>query len=153
MESSNKTHDFFMNLALKSAKRAFKKAEVPVGAVLVKNRLVISQAHNLRESKKNPIGHAEILAIKKASKKLNSWRLEDCQLYVSLEPCLMCIGAILQARISELIYACPDPKAGFSSYYHLDKQTFWKHKLKISSGFCSKESSLLLKHFFKQLRA
>ena len=149
---SDKTHDFFMSLALKSAKRAFKKNEVPVGAILVKNGIVISQAHNLRESRNNLLGHAEILAIKKASQKLKSWRLEGCQLYVSLEPCLMCMGAMIQSRISELIYACSDPKTGFSSYYQLDKQNFWKHKIKISSGACFKESSLLLKQFFKQLR-
>ena len=145
-------HDFFMKLALKSARKAFQKKEVPVGAVLVKNNTVISQAYNLKESRNDPIGHAEILAIKKASQKLNSWRLEDCQLYVSLEPCLMCIGAIIQSRISELIYACSDPKMGFSSYYQLDKKTSWKHKIKISPAVCSEESSLLLKEFFKQLR-
>ena len=141
-----------MNLALKEARKAFKKEEAPVGAVLVRSKTVISQAYNLRESGNNPVGHAEILAIKKASQKLQSWRLESCQLYVSLEPCLMCIGAIIQSRISELIYACPDFKMGFSSYYQLDRQTSWKHKIKISSGVCSKKSSLLLKDFFKQLR-
>ena len=151
MRSSN-THDFFMSLALQSAKKAFKKNEVPVGAVLVKGAKIISQAHNLRESGNNPVGHAEILAIKKASQKLQSWRLENCRLYVNLEPCLMCIGAIIQARISELIYACCDPKMGFSSYYQLDKQSLWRHKIKIQSGWRSKESSLLLKEFFKQLR-
>ena len=147
-----KTHEKFMSLALREAKKALKKNEVPIGAVIVKNNLIISQAHNLRESKNNPLGHAEVLAIKKASQKLKSWRLEDCQLYVSLEPCLMCLGAIIQARISELIYACPDLKTGFSSYYQLDKQNHWKHKLKIVSGIYSKESSILLKNFFKQLR-
>ncbi|MCY4321349.1 MAG: nucleoside deaminase [Bdellovibrionaceae bacterium] len=149
----HKIDDFFMNLALKKASEAFKKKEVPVGAVLVKKGELISTACNLRESKKNPTGHAEILVIEKASKKLRSWRLEDCQLYVSLEPCLMCIGAIIQARIPELIYACPDLKTGFSSYYKLDKKTEWKHKIKIRSGLCSQESSLLLKEFFKKLRA
>ena len=149
---SHKTHDFFMKLALESAKKAFKKEEAPIGAILVKNKTIISKAYNLRESENDPVGHAEILAIKKASQKLQSWRLENCQLYVSLEPCLMCIGAIIQARISELIYACPDLKMGFSSYYQLDKQSYWKHKIKINSGICSKESSLLLKKFFKQLR-
>ena len=147
-----KTHDFFMNLALQSARKAFKRDEVPVGAILVKDKTVISQAHNLRESENNPIGHAELLAIKKASQKLQSWRLEDCQLYVSLEPCLMCMGAIIQTRVSKLIYACPDLKMGFSSYYKLDKQPFWKHKIKIVSGVRSKESAVLLQQFFKQLR-
>ena len=148
-----KTHDFFMSLALKEAKKAFKKKEVPIGAVIVKNDLIISKAYNLRECGNNPIGHAEILAIRKASHKLKSWRLENCRLYVSLEPCLMCLGAIIQARISDLIYSCPDFKAGFSSYYQLDKQSSWKHKIKIAGGIHSKESSSLLKDFFKQLRS
>ena len=145
-------HDFFMNLAINSAKKALKRKEVPVGAVIVKNDTVISQAYNLRESPNNPIGHAEILALKKAGQKLHSWRLKDCRIYVSLEPCLMCIGAIIQARISTLIYACSDFKTGFSSYYRLDESASWKHKIKIISDICSQESSFLLKEFFKQRR-
>ena len=147
-----KNHDFFMNVALEEAQKAFRIAEVPVGAVIVKENKLLSRSHNLREKDKNPLGHAEILAIREASRKLNSWRLEDCQIYVSLEPCLMCIGAIIQARISHLIYACPDPKRGFSSYYKLTQNTKWKHKLSITSQVTSKESSLLLKKFFKGLR-
>ena len=141
-----------MSLALEEAQKAFQIDEVPVGAVIVKEDRVLSRSHNLREKENNPLGHAELLSIKMASEKLNSWRLENCRLYVSLEPCLMCIGAILQARISHLIYACPDPKGGFSSYYDLAKQDFLRHKIKISSGVCSYESSLLLKKFFKELR-
>lgn len=141
-----------MNLAMKEALKAFQLKEVPVGAVITKEGKLLSQSHNLRETNNNPLGHAELLAIKTASEKLNSWRLESCSLYVSLEPCLMCIGAILQSRISHLIYACFDPKGGFSSYYNLDKQNFWKHQIKISSGICSDESSKLLKKFFKDLR-
>ena len=141
-----------MNLALKEARKAFQAGEVPVGAVVVKGNELLSQSHNLRESDNNPIGHAELLAIKSASENLNSWRLEDCRLYVSLEPCLMCIGAIIQSRISDLIYACPDPKGGFSSYYGLDKHNSWTHKIKIRSGIGSDESSQLLKKFFKELR-
>lgn len=144
--------DFFMNLVLKEAQKAFQREEVPVGAVVVKKDKLLSQCHNLRETDNNPLGHAELLAIKSASEKLNSWRLEDCQLYVSLEPCLMCMGAIIQSRISELIYACPDPKGGFSSHYGLDKHSSWTHKIKIRSGVGFKESSQLLKQFFKELR-
>lgn len=146
------TYNFFMGLALEEAKKAFQKAEVPVGAVVVKGNEVLSRAHNLRENEQNPLSHAELLSLEGASKKLNSWRLEDCKLYVSLEPCLMCIGAIVQSRISHLIYACPDPKGGFSSYYALDKAASWRHKIKISSGIYRHESSLLLKKFFKELR-
>lgn len=141
-----------MNLALEEAQKAFKANEVPVGAVIVQGDSLLSLAHNLREKDQNLLAHAELLAIKKAGEKLNSWRLEDCKLYVSLEPCLMCFGAIVQARLSHLIYACPDPKAGFSSFYALDKAKSWNHKIKISSGICSSESSLLLKKFFKKLR-
>ena len=148
-----KKHDFFMSFALKEAKKAFQLKEVPVGAIVVKEEKILSKAFNLRESKQNPLGHAELLAINKASIKLDSWRLEDCKLYVSLEPCLMCIGAILQARLSHLIYACPDPKGGFSSFYHLDKNYQWKHKMKITSGVLAQESSFLLKDFFKKLRS
>ena len=108
----SKNHKF-MNLALEEAQKAFHIAEIPVGAVIAKGDELLSRTHNLREKDENPLGHAELLAIKEASKKLNSWRLKDCRLYVSLEPCLMCIGAIVQARISHLIYACPDSKGGF----------------------------------------
>lgn len=143
----------FIDLALKEAKKAFKKSEIPVGAVVAKGELLLSQAHNRREKEQSPLAHAELLAIQQASKKLNSWRLEGCQLYVSLEPCLMCMGAILQARFSDLIYACPDPKGGFSSLYNLTQQESWKHKINIHSGIKSQESSLLLKSFFKKLRS
>ena len=119
---------------------------------LFKGKKILSQSHNLREKDNNALGHAELLAIKEASKKLASWRMEDCRIYVSLEPCLMCIGAIIQARISQLIYACSDPKRGFSSYYGLDRHSSWKHKIKIISGIYSHESSLLLKKFFNKLR-
>jgi len=149
---TDKNQEFFMKKALKQAEKAFHKSEVPVGALIVRDKTIISRACNLREKKQNPLGHAEILAIKKASRKLNSWRLEGCSLYVTLEPCLMCIGAVLQARISELIYGCLDPKTGFSSYYGLDKQKNWNHKIKIQSLVCVEESSRLLKDFFKALR-
>ena len=144
---------FFMEKALEEAQKAFQQREVPVGAVVVQENQILSKASNSREKNNNPCGHAEILALTQASQKLQSWRLESCSLYVSLEPCLMCIGAILQARISSLVYACPDLKTGFSSYYGLDKQKTWKHKnLVIHQGLLEKESSKLLKDFFKQLR-
>ena len=141
-----------MSQALKEAEKAFNKSEIPVGAVIAQGEQLISQAHNTREKEHSPLGHAELSAIQKASKKLNSWRLENCQIYISLEPCLMCMGAILQARFSDLFYACPDSKGGFSSFYNLPQQTNWKHKINIHSGIRSQESSLLLKKFFKNLR-
>lgn len=158
--SEENQHKFFMEQALKQAQKAFQLKEVPVGAVIVRGDKKLSQAHNTRESQQDPLGHAELLAIRKASQKLGSWRLEGCKIYVSLEPCLMCMGAILQARISQLIYACPEPKAGFSSYYDLNslnssEQTApppWTKKINIRSGVRAEESSLLLKKFFKNLR-
>ena len=144
---------FFMKKALEQAKKAFQKGEVPVGAVVVKEGQIISRAYNRREKENNPCGHAEILALTKASRKLQSWRLEDCSLYVNLEPCLMCLGAILQARISTLVYSCSDPKTGFSSYYRLDKQKNWnKNRLEIHTPLFEEESSRLIKDFFKRLR-
>ena len=150
----DKNITFFMEKALEEAKKAIPEEEVPVGALIVKGDKIISQAHNQRESKNNPCGHAEILAIQKASEKLQSWRLENCSLYVSLEPCLMCAGAILQARISHLFYACPDLKTGFSSFYELDKHKNWNKKL-LEIHFLpyfEKQSSQLLKDFFQKLR-
>ena len=141
-----------MNIALEEARKAFQKAEVPVGAVVAKGDKLISRARNLREKNQDLLAHAEILAIKQAGKKLGSWRLEACRLYVSLEPCLMCMGAIIQSRLSHLIYACSDPKGGFSSYYNLDKTGFWTHKINIQKGVAAEESSQLLKEFFQKLR-
>jgi len=156
MDSDKDFHNnraFFMKKALEQAEKAFLEEEVPVGAVVVKEDRILSQAYNKREKENNPCGHAEILALTQASEKLQSWRLEGCSIYVSLEPCLMCLGAILQARISSLIYACPDPKTGFSSYYKLDQQKNWhKNRLKVHSSLFEEESSQLLKDFFKKLR-
>ena len=141
-----------MGLALEEARKASQMDEVPGGAVIVQEGQLLSRAHNLREKNQDLLAHAELLAIKEAEGKLGSWRLENCRLYVSLEPCLMCIGAIIQSRISHLIYACPDPKGGFSSRYNLDKGDLWTHKIKINSGIYAEESSRLLKDFFKELR-
>ena len=145
-------HIFFMKRALSEAEKAFKKNEVPVGAVLVKKGKLLSSTHNLREKGRNLLGHAEILALQAGGRKLKSWRLTGCCLYVSLEPCLMCMGAIVQSRISHLFYACSDFKTGFSSYYGLDKQEYWTHRININSGIYAEESSQLLKKFFKGLR-
>lgn len=142
----------FMDLALKEARKAYKISEVPVGAVIVKDRKIISQAHNTKEKQQQACSHAEVLAIQKASRKLQAWRLDFCTLYVSLEPCLMCLGACLQARISNLFYACSDKRAGAFTYYNIMQNSKWNHKINIHAGLKSQESSLLLKQFFKQLR-
>ena len=150
MEESK--HKKFMRLALIEAQTAFQKREVPVGSVIVRGDLVLSRSHNFRERDQDPLSHAEILAIKKASQKTNSWRLDECCIYISLEPCLMCLGAILQSRISQLFYSCPDLKRGSFSFYGVAKSKNWNHKIKIRSGLYASESSLLLKRFFKDLR-
>ena len=144
---------YYMNLALKEAKKAYLKGDVPVGCVIVKNGEVIAKAHNTRQSKNDTMGHAEINAIKKACKKLNAWILEDATIYVTLEPCLMCAGAILNARISNLVYATEEPKFGsVESVANVLDNDKYNHKVKIEKGVLKEESSNLLKTFFKELR-
>lgn len=141
-----------MALALKEAEKAFKKNEVPVGCVIVKDDKVIARAHNLRQTKKSVLGHAEILAIEKASKKLNSWILEDCTIYVTLEPCPMCAGTILQSRIKKLVFAANEPKFGAcGSVINLFEKKF-NHEVEVIPNVLQEESSKLLKNFFQILR-
>lgn len=141
-----------MALALKEAEKAFKKNEVPVGCVIVKDDKVIARAHNLRQTKKSVLGHAEILAIEKASKKLNSWILEDCTIYVTLEPCPMCAGTILQSRIKKLVFATNEPKFGAcGSVINLFEKKF-NHEVEVIPNVLQEESSKLLKNFFQILR-
>ncbi len=147
-----KNNIFYMNQALNLAQKAFEKKEVPVGALILKKGDVLAEAFNKKESQQNPLGHAELEALKQASEKLSSWRLEGCTLYVTLEPCLMCIGAILQSRISHLVYGCKDSKGGFDSFYQLTKSSSWNHKLKITSGIQDKPCSKILQKFFQELR-
>lgn len=146
-----KNKNDFMLLAIKEAKKAYYRKDVPVGAVVVKNNKIISKAYNKKEKKNNAIYHAEILAISKACKKLKTWHLEDCTLYVTLEPCMMCTGAILQSRIKEVIYAAKNPNYGyFESNYDISKSsniTFTK-----LSNVYTEASMTLLKNFFKDQR-
>lgn len=153
MSSLLKSPEHWMALALKEAHKARLRGEVPVGALIVKNNKVISRGFNLKESKNNPILHAELIAIQKASLKLKSWRLTDCDMYVTLEPCLMCSGAIIQARLRHIYIATEDPKAGTccSLYQVFDDKRF-NHQPKWQTGILKEESSLLLKNFFKELR-
>ena len=144
----------FMKEALKEAKKAYDKDEVPVGAVIVKDGKIIARAHNLKETKQLPTAHAEITAIEKASKKLNNWRLEDCKMYVTLEPCPMCTGAIINARIKEIYIAVEDNISGCCGTV-LDlvrKESFSNKNVKVEYGIMQEESSSLLKKFFKNLR-
>ena len=142
-----------MQYALKEAYKAYGKKEVPIGAVIVKDNKIIARAHNLREKKHDATAHAEILAIQKACKKLQSWRLNDCDLYVTLEPCAMCAGAIIQSRIRNLIIGATDPKAGAGgSVVNLFNVEKFNHKVEVAYGIKQDECSQILKDFFEQLR-
>lgn len=142
----------YMELAYKEALKAYKKGEVPVGAVIVCNDQVIAKAHNLRETKQIFHGHAEFLAMQKASKKLKTWRLNECDLYITLEPCPMCAGAIIQARINNVYYATKDLKSGVAgSIIDLFEIPF-NHKVNVVQVDDKEKSEKLLKDFFKNLR-
>ncbi len=144
----------FMMMAIQEAKKAMSIGEVPVGAVIIKDDEVIAAAHNLRETHKNPLSHAEILAIDMASKKLGGWRLEDCDMYVTLEPCLMCAGAIYQSRIKNLYYGATDLKSGaVDSLYHVLSDSRLNHQVNVISGVHGDICSKLLKDFFGHLRS
>lgn len=151
--NSSTPPEYFMSLALKEAKKAYKKGEIPIGAVLVYENQVLAKAHNLREIRQNVLGHAELICLQKANKKRNSWRLEDCDLYVTLEPCPMCAAALQQARIRTLYFATRDTKAGAvcSCDHFLDKKHL-NHKVEWKEGLFQAEASKLLKDFFKDLR-
>jgi len=142
-----------MKLALSEAEKARDKGEVPIGAVIVTDGRVIARGHNLRESKNDPTAHAEIIAIRKAAKKLNSWRLINSTLYVTVEPCVMCIGAIVLARIPRLVFGCLDPKGGaVGSLYDISNDKRLNHRVEVRSGVMAEEAQALLKDFFKRLR-
>lgn len=146
-------HEYFMNEALKEAKKAYKKGEVPIGAVVVYRNKIISKGYNLRESKKNSLMHAEIIAINKACKKLKSWRLDECDLYVTLEPCPMCAGAIIQSRIKNIFYGAKEPKSGCDvSKVSLFKNGLFNHNVNVGENLMESECGQILKDFFKERR-
>ncbi|HHT50813.1 MAG TPA: nucleoside deaminase [Eubacteriaceae bacterium] len=143
----------FMKSAIKEGEKAYKAGEVPIGAIIVKEGKVIARAHNLKETKNNPTAHAEILAIQKAAKKLGTWRLEDCEIYVTIEPCVMCAGAILQSRIERLIFGAREPKfGGVASIVNILDNPKFNHRVEIIEGILEEECSRLIKDFFKDLR-
>ena len=149
MEEKNK----FMKQALKEAKKAYEKLEVPVWAVIVKDGKIIARAHNLKETKTDTTKHAEILAIQKASKKLESWRLLDCEMYITLEPCSMCAGAIINSRIKKIYIGALDEKTGAAgSVLNLFEDYKFNHKVEVEKGVMQKECENILKDFFKMLR-
>jgi tRNA(adenine34) deaminase len=144
----------FMKEALKEAKKAYNKLEVPVGAVIVKDGKIIARAHNVKEEKNDTTKHAEIIAISKASKKLKSWRLIDCEMYVTLEPCSMCAGALINSRIKKVYIGTMDNKTGAcGSVLNLLEDYTFNHKVEVETGILKDECEDLLKKFFKELRA
>lgn len=143
----------YMKEALKEAQKAYIKEEVPIGVVIVKDGKIIARAHNMKEIKKDTIEHAEIRAIKKASKKLDTWRLNDCEMYTTLEPCPMCAGAIIQARIKKVYIGAMDEKTGAcGSVLNLFKDYKFNHQVDAQYGVLEEECKNILKEFFKMLR-
>ena len=143
----------FMKQAVKQAKKAYDKMETPIGCVIVHEDKIIARGYNKRNMKKNTLAHAEILAINKASKVLGDWRLEDCTMYVTLEPCPMCAGAIVQARIPRVVIGSMNPKAGCAgSVLNLLQQDGLNHQVEITKGVLAEECSGLMTSFFRELR-
>ena len=142
----------FMKEALKEAKKAYMKGEIPVGAVIVKEGKIIAKAHNLKETKQTALAHAEILAIEKANKKIGAWRLEDCEMYITLEPCMMCMGAIINSRIKKIYIGTCDEKTGAcGSFIDLQKHKY-NHIVEVEKGILKEECEYIIKDFFKNLR-
>ena len=146
-------HLEFMQQAIEESKKAQTIGEVPIGAVIVKDDKIIARAHNLRETSQLSTAHAELLAIHEANKALGSWRLEECTLYVTLEPCPMCAGAIVQSRIPKVVYGAKDPKGGCcGTIYNLLEEQQFNHQCEVISGVMEEECGQLLTTFFKELR-
>lgn len=143
----------YMKEALKQAKKAYALGEVPIGCVIVHEGKIIGRGYNRRNTDKNTLAHAEITAINKASKVIGDWRLEECTLYVTLEPCQMCAGAIVQARIPEVVMGCMNPKAGCAgSILNILEMPQFNHQVKVTRGILEVECSRMLKTFFEELR-
>lgn len=143
----------FMNEAIKQAKKAYAIGEVPIGCVIVYEDKIIGRGYNRRITDKNTLSHAELNAIKKASKKIDDWRLDDCEMYITLEPCQMCSGAIVQSRIKKVYIGAMNPKAGCAgSILNLLQVPAFNHQVIIQQGILADECSIMLKNFFKELR-
>lgn len=146
-------HQGFMQVALVEAQKAYAMGETPIGAVIVRDGEIIARAHNLRETQRQATAHAELLAIRQANQVLSGWRLIRCTLYVTLEPCPMCAGAIVQARIPHLVFGAYDPKAGAcGSLMDLVRDQRLNHQVEVTAGILAEESSRLLRRFFIELR-
>ena len=145
--------NFFMNKALDQANEAFKLNEVPIGAVIVKDGKIVGKGYNKKEMSLDTTNHAEIIAIREASKNLKSWRLTDCTMYVTVEPCPMCAGAIVNSRVKELVIGTMDPKGGAcGSLYNIVEDDNLNHIVEVRRGIMEKECSDIMKDFFKKLR-
>lgn len=143
----------FMKEALKQAKKAYKQDEVPIGCVIVQDGKIIARSYNKRNQKKNPLAHAEIMAINKAAKAVGDWRLEDCTMYITLEPCQMCAGAIVQARIPKVVIGTMNPKAGCAgSILNLLQVQAFNHQVELVNGVMEEECTAMMQEFFKELR-
>lgn len=143
----------YMREAIKQAKKAYALGEVPIGCVIVYEGKIIGRGYNRRTIDKNTLAHAEMMAIKKASKKMDDWRLEDCTMYVTLEPCQMCSGAIVQSRMKKVVIGCMNPKAGCAgSILNLLQMEEFNHQVELEIGVLGEECSAMMKQFFKELR-
>ncbi|MBQ2900807.1 MAG: tRNA adenosine(34) deaminase TadA [Agathobacter sp.] len=143
----------YMKAALREAKKAYKLEEVPIGCVIVQNDKIIARGYNRRNTDKNTLAHAEMAAIKKASKKTGDWRLEDCTMYVTLEPCQMCAGAIVQSRLGKVVIGSMNPKAGCAgSVINLLQMKQFNHQVEMVTGVLEEECSTMLSGFFQELR-
>jgi tRNA(adenine34) deaminase len=150
---SDQEDSFYMKLALSEAQRAGERGEVPVGAVVVHKGEVIGAGQNRREELNSALAHAEISAIDEASRRQQSWRLSECDIYVTLEPCIMCVGAILQARVRRLVFGCLDPKGGaVESLYRLCDDARLNHRLPVTGGVLGQDCARILEDFFARLR-
>ncbi len=153
MKKILENHEYYMKMALREAKKAYKLGEVPIGCVIVYDDKIIGRGYNRRNTDKSTLAHAEITAIKKASKIIGDWRLEDCTLYVTLEPCQMCSGAIVQARIPTVVMGCMNPKAGCGgSILNILEMPQFNHQVHTIRGILEEECSQMLTTFFKELR-
>lgn len=148
-----KNREKYMRAAIREAKKAYALEEVPIGCVIVYQDKIIARGYNRRNTDKNTVAHAEMSAIKKASKKLGDWRLEGCTMYVTLEPCQMCAGAIVQARIDEVVIGSMNPKAGCAgSILNLLQMPEFNHQVELETGVLEEECSQMMKDFFRELR-
>lgn len=147
------TDEKYMKAAIRQAKKAYALEETPIGCVIVHDDKIIGRGYNRRNTDKNPLAHAEISAIKKASKKIGDWRLEECTMYVTLEPCQMCAGAIVQSRIPRVVVGCMNPKAGCAgSILNLLQIEKFNHQCELTIGVMEEECSGMMKQFFRELR-